>query len=224
LKCVEYSHSNLSAGAQRLLLCLAPFSGFIDRSDLGNYGAELQKLEPFRDYPFEQFDAAVGEAIAWGLLAPMFEDEPRLLSIQPVFPYFLKTKLAQQDAPTREALRTGFKQHYLSLAGSYNQLMKSKERQLGIFFCKLEYENLYSALQICLEQQDSVAIFGALDKYFEVVQDIQSALNLAEEVVEAVEHYPEQCNDGDTNLSSVLLNLCINLFVTAKQQREMIGI
>ena len=37
LKCVEYSHSNLSAAAQKLLLCLAPFKGFIDRADLPNY-------------------------------------------------------------------------------------------------------------------------------------------------------------------------------------------
>ena len=34
LKCVEYSHSNLSADAQKLLVCLAPFSGFIDRHTL----------------------------------------------------------------------------------------------------------------------------------------------------------------------------------------------
>jgi hypothetical protein len=37
LKCVEYSHSNLSETAQKLLLCLVPFSSFIDRRDLPNY-------------------------------------------------------------------------------------------------------------------------------------------------------------------------------------------
>jgi hypothetical protein len=65
---------------------LAPFSGFIYRSGLQNYGQVLQQLEPFKDYPFEQFDAVVQEAINWGLLSPMSTDNPRLLTIQPVFP------------------------------------------------------------------------------------------------------------------------------------------
>jgi 2-oxoisovalerate dehydrogenase E1 component len=37
--------------------------------------------------------------------------------------------------------------------------MESKEpqeRQLGIFFCRLEYENLYQALQICLANQENI--------------------------------------------------------------------
>ena len=92
LKCVEYYHSNLSQEAQRLLLCLAPFSGFIFRGGIPNYAEELRKLEPFQDYDFSLFDGAIQEAIHWGLLEPMDEEEP-LLTIQPVFPYFLKTKL-----------------------------------------------------------------------------------------------------------------------------------
>ncbi|MFM7580278.1 MAG: Tfp pilus assembly protein PilF, partial [Microcystaceae cyanobacterium] len=136
LKCVEYSHSNLSQEAQRLLLCLAPFSGFIFRVGIADYAEELRKLEPFRDYDFSLFDGAIQEAIHWGLLEPM-DEEQRLLTIQPVFPYFLKTKLNELDTATREALQVGFKSHYQGLARSYNQLMESKEpqeRQLGIFF------------------------------------------------------------------------------------------
>ncbi|MFN6154195.1 MAG: CHAT domain-containing protein, partial [Dolichospermum sp.] len=150
LKCVEYSHSNLSPEAQKLLICLASFSGFIFRDGIDNYINELQKLEPFQNYQLDKLDDAIQEAINWGLLSPMDNDSP-LLTIQPVFPYFLKTKLATVDAATREALREGFKNHYLGLAGSYNQLIESKDaqkRQLGIFFCKLEYENLYNGLQI----------------------------------------------------------------------------
>jgi tetratricopeptide (TPR) repeat protein len=194
LRCVEYSHSNLSAEAQKLLLCLAPFSGFIDRSDLPNYAQQLQQLEPFQDYPFEQLDKAVQEAINWGLLAPIAEVNPRLLSIQPVFPYFLKTKLNEQDAATREALRTGFKNHYLGLANSYNQLMNSKdaqEHQLGIFFCNLEYENLYSALQICLERQDRLvlSIHVCLSGYLEKTGDKKGKLQLIQLVYSGLEAY-----------------------------------
>ncbi|WNZ45813.1 tetratricopeptide repeat protein [Leptolyngbya boryana CZ1] len=221
LKCVEYSHSNLSEEAQKLLLCLAPFSGFIRRDILGLYAQELQQLEPFQNYAFEQFDAAMQEAIDWGLLAPKFEEMPHLLSIQPVFPYFLRTKLDQQDERTREALREGFQNHYLGLGDYYNQLMNSKEaqkRQLGLFFCKLEYENLYSALQICLEKQGSIAIFVYLNRHFELTQDIQSNLALAEEVFQAVERYSQAWKvDAENGEYVYTLNLVATCYLKVKQ-------
>jgi hypothetical protein len=135
IKCVEYSHGNLSENSQKLLLCLAPFSGFIYRSLIPNYVEELQKLEPLQGYNFADFDTAIQEAIDWGLLEPMNEGS-QLLTIQPVFPYFLKTKLNGLDAATQEAIGEGFKNHYQGLEGYYNQLMESKEpqeRQLGAF-------------------------------------------------------------------------------------------
>ena len=73
LRCVEYSHSNLSPDAQKLLLCLAPFSGFVFWNGLPKYVEQLQKLEPFRGYDFAGFDAAVQEAVDWGLLSPREE-------------------------------------------------------------------------------------------------------------------------------------------------------
>jgi tetratricopeptide (TPR) repeat protein len=121
----------------------------------------------------------------------MDNDSP-LLTIQPVFPYFLKTKLATVDAATCEALQEGFKNHYLGLADSYNQLMESKdaqERQLGIFFCKLEYENLYNGLQICLDKQESISIYFCLDQYFELINNNPSNLKLAETVCQRLDNY-----------------------------------
>ena len=191
LKCVEYSHSNLSPEAQKLLICLAPFSVFIDRRYIDNYINQLQELEPFQDYQFDKFDDAIQEAINWGLLSPMDKDLP-WLTIQPVFPYFLKTKLATVDAATREALQEGFKNHYLGLADYYEQLMESKdaqERQLGIFSCKLEYENLYNGLQICLDKQESISIYFCLDQYFELINNNPSNLKLAETVCKHLDNY-----------------------------------
>jgi tetratricopeptide (TPR) repeat protein len=206
LKCVEYSHSNLSESAQKLLLCLAPFSSFIDRSDLPNYGEQLQKLEPFQDYDFARFDDAIQEAINWGLLSPMFEDG-RLLSIQPVFPYFLQVRLNQAEEATREALRDGFKNHYCGLAGSYSNLLESKdaeEKQLGIIFCRLEYENLYHALQICLERQENFSIYFCIYRYFLVTNDAQGRLKIAEEVNLAIEKYPPELIAGELGQEAMI--------------------
>jgi tetratricopeptide (TPR) repeat protein len=220
LKCVEYSHSNLSADAQKLLVCLAPLSGFIDRTDLPRYAEQLRAVDPpqpplikgaqeqdsevsliegnlggspFKDYPFEQFDSAIQEAIDWGLLSPKNADNPHLLTIQPVFPYFLKTKLNQLNAATREALFEGFKNHYRNLARYYQRLMDSKEpqeRQTGILFCQWEYENLYNALKICLEKQESISILFCLTDYFKSQQDYKSYLGMTEKVCQSLEQYP----------------------------------
>jgi tetratricopeptide (TPR) repeat protein len=234
LKCVEYSHSNLSTDAQKLLLCLAPFSGFIERNAISNYAEQLQKLEPFKDYAFDKFDAAIQEAIDWGLLSGIDlspspsptrrgEQEERLLTIQPVFPYFLKTKLGTLDESTREALQEGFKNHYQGLAGYYNQLMNSKdaqERQLGRFFCRLDYENLYNALKICLEKQESIDIFFCLDKYFELINDIQSQLKLSEFVCQAQEAYPSELRTGEIGYEIVMAldRLAVGYLQTQKYQ------
>jgi len=183
----------LSPDAQKLLLCLAPFSGFIDRTDLPRYAEQLRQLEPFAEYRFEQFDGAIQEAIDWGLLSPINADNPHLLTIQPVFPYFLKTKLNQLDGATREALSEGFKNHYRGLARSYNQLMNSdepQERQKGILFCQWEYENLYNALQICLKKQESFNIYSCLDNYLDLISDTQNRLKLSEFVCKILEVYP----------------------------------
>ncbi|WP_035153627.1 tetratricopeptide repeat protein [Calothrix sp. 336/3] len=208
LKCVEYSHSNLSPDAQSLLLFLALFSGFILQDGIPNYAEELQKLEPFKDFDFNGFDGAIQEAINWGLLSPINENLPQLLQIQPIFPFFLKAKLAELEPATREALREGFKNHYIGLAGLYNRYMESKEaqeRQIGIFFCRLEYENLYNALQICLEKQETVNIFFCLFQYFYLNNYIQSVLKISEFVRNAQTTYPPEIRIGEIGLEIVMV-------------------
>jgi tetratricopeptide (TPR) repeat protein len=221
LKCVEYSHSNLSQTAQKMLLCLAPFSGFIVRSAIPEYTEQLQQLEPLQNYEFDQFDDAIQEAINWGLLSARFEENPHLLNIQPVFPYFLKNKLNAFDATTYEALQTGFKRHYRGLAGDYTWLMQSKEadkRKIGIFFCHLEYENLYTALEISLQQQDSVSIVSCLSTYLDLTKDVQTHLKLLEWVAEAQTAYPDEMRTGERGVEilEVLLKLA-NRYLETQQ-------
>lgn len=199
LKCVEYSHGNLSGAAQKLLVCLAPFNSFVYRDGLKNYGKQLQQLAPFAEYDFGLFDGAVQEAIQWGLLSQMSADRPRLLSIQPIFPYFLRTKLNELNAATREALYDGFKAHYQGLAESYNQLMSSKdsnERQLGISFCRLEYENLQSSLKASLEKKERIDIFFCLYTYFRLTANKDSRLSLSKNVCEQLDEYPNDFLSG----------------------------
>jgi tetratricopeptide (TPR) repeat protein/type II secretory pathway predicted ATPase ExeA len=230
LQCVEYSHGNLSVAAQRSLLCLALFSGFIDRNDLGNYVKKLQAAgDAFGDLTLEALDGAVGEAIAWGLLTPMDVDNPNLLTIQPVFPYFLKTKLVQEDGAFCEALRLGFKNHYEGLAGDYKNLMNSRipqQQQHGKLFCELEYENLYKALQISLDRQDSIQIYFSLFYIFKLNSNLVEMLNLSMLVHESLNRYSVP-NKQKIKLETVLflegLAYCHDKMQNQRKARKIYG-
>ncbi|MEA5607048.1 tetratricopeptide repeat protein [Nodularia spumigena] len=223
LKCVEYSHSNLSPDAQKLLLCLAHFSGFILRGAIPVYIKELEKLEPLNDYCFDKFDDAIQEAINWGLLS-LIDNNQNFLKIQPIFPYFLKTKLASVDEKTRAALQEGFKNYYIGLAGSYKRLMDSKdaqELQMGILFCNWEYENLYNALQICLQKQESISIYFCLFQYFGLISDNQSNLKLAETVCQNLENYPPAFIQGELGYQiAMAIHRLGNCQLEAKQYQQ----
>ncbi|XGV85894.1 MAG: tetratricopeptide repeat protein [Limnothrix sp. BL-A-16] len=210
IACIDYSHGALSAAAQQALLCLAPFSGFIncDGNCLEQYAARLAEQPALAawlgDSGAEILAAAVQEAVDWGLLSPISPEVPILLTIQPTLPYFLKLKLAERDKETQAAIRNAFKQHYIGLANYYNnRLLKSKEpdqRQLGIFFVRQEYENCYAALQICLEKFETADIFFCLFQYLYVTQDWPTAKALAEQVRAAHAQYPPEIRQGKIGL------------------------
>ena len=99
------------------------------------------------------------------------------------------------DEAVREGLATGFKAHYQGLAAQYQQMMASKEpeqRKLGLFFCGLEYENLYSALENCLEAREEMSILFCLTDYFQKTQNYPAQIALVESVCSALENYPQQ--------------------------------
>ena len=200
IKCVEYSHSNLSEEAQKLLLCLAPFSGFIYLDIIPYYAKELQKFNSFSHYPFEQFVQAIQEAISWGLLAPIDARNPHLLNTQPVLSFFLKTKLKEESNSLYEDLQEGFKQLYLGLSRHYKQQLESRnpeEQAQGKFFCQKDYENLYNALEMCLDKQEDIGIFFCLEEYFKSTNQLQDRLKLAKYVCERLENYPANFLEGE---------------------------
>ena len=98
--------------------------------------------------------------------------------------------------------------YYQGLAGSYNQLMESKDpqqRQLGIFFCQVEYENFYNVLQTCLENRDNIEVFFCLFRYLILINDTQSLLKLSEFVYHKIETYPSEICIGEIGLQVAML-------------------
>ena len=96
---IEYSHGKLDPALQASLLLLAPFTAVIPTgpapgrptSDLLRRTDAVQALGPV------DLAAALGQAITVGLAAP----HPRLsylVQVQPVLPYFLRSRLHDQPA------------------------------------------------------------------------------------------------------------------------------
>ena len=95
-------------------------------------------------------------------------------------------------------MREGFKNHYKWLASDYQTFIKSKDaqdRQIGIFYSRLEYENLYNGLQICLQKQESIEILECLETYLLAINDYQSCLKLDELVCETIVNYSAEAKE-----------------------------
>ncbi|GAB4012370.1 hypothetical protein GCM10028808_28290 [Spirosoma migulaei] len=200
LRCVDYSHSNLSSDAQKLLLCLAPFSGYVNLASIEDYLDELKQQPSFQNYSFERWAEVIDEAVKWGLMEPIAEVRG-ILSLQPVFPYFLKQKLQTNlDTTAQHDLQTAFRNYYEVVSEGLGQLLEAKEpekKKVGKEVVGVEYENIYNALQISLSRHLSVGnAFSCLSAYIDTLYDESLGLLLAQSVLSQLSTYPEDILSG----------------------------
>ncbi|MDM8515020.1 tetratricopeptide repeat protein [Desulfobacterales bacterium HSG16] len=199
LKCIDYSHSNLSEDAQKLLLCIAPFTGVIDISHLPQYIEKLKAQEKLADLPFENFEEVLKEAGNWGLLTS--HEIPIFLHLQPIFPYFLRARLNDASSDFRQAVERAFRQFYDGVGGALGQMLTSKEaqeKQTGQVLTRLEYENLMTGLKLALGERVSISeIYTAIDEYIDITQDHQRGIEFGQMVLSDLEKYPADLISGD---------------------------
>uniref|UniRef100_UPI0020295AE7 tetratricopeptide repeat protein n=2 Tax=unclassified Caballeronia TaxID=2646786 RepID=UPI0020295AE7 len=194
LRCIDYSHSNLSPDAQNLLMCLAPFSGVLNTSMLDEYSGALRQQAELAHLPFERWAEVLQEAIDWGLLSP----DPEVsvfLRLQPVLPYFLASRLNEAaQAPYKRAIEAAFRQHYEGYAKTIHRYLNSKEaqeKQIGLMISRFEYENLLAALRLALNAHASIqAVYSALSDTHDAQHDEERALALGELVLAQLDTYP----------------------------------
>ena len=91
LRCIDYSHRQLAPEAQGLLACLAPFTGVLNTQWLPQYTEHLRQQQALAHLPWERLPAVLQEATDWGLLSP-HPDPEAFLRLQPVLPYFLRSR------------------------------------------------------------------------------------------------------------------------------------
>lgn len=207
LRCVDYSHSNLSPEAQGLLLCLAPFTSVVWEDMLEKYTAQLWEQPALADLPFERWREVLREAADWGLLRS-HPDITGFWCLQPMLPYFLRHRLA---APTQaemwEGIKIAFRRYYGRLSHTLAQLLNSQdaqEKQLGQQLVRVEYENLSTALNMTLAARVSVLnLYAALASYLEATQDHRRALELGQTVLARLEDYPAEALVGQSGAEFV---------------------
>ncbi|MEK8021963.1 MAG: tetratricopeptide repeat protein [Candidatus Parabeggiatoa sp.] len=191
LRCIDYSYGNLSTDAQRLLLCLAPFTGVIQKYFLPAYTERLKQQSVLANLPFKQWETVLQEAKNWGLLAP-HPEIPEYLWLQPIFPYFMRNRL-QSQPDYQSAIETAFRCHYDDIGYWMANLLDSKEtnqRQIGQIQASLEYENLSKALDLALAEQKSILnSYTALSNYLDITQDHARNLDLSEKIARHFNSY-----------------------------------
>ena len=190
IACIAYSHSNLSPDAQQLLLCLAPFSGVLWADQLENYAKHLVTHLP--TLPVAHWPAVLRAAQDWGLLTP--HELPGFLRIQPVLPYFLKTRLAQEPDDLRQGIEMAFRLHYAELAEMIFAAFEAKEpqqRHVAKLLTQVEYENLTTALQRALTDRVEFAhLYAVLGLYLDSTQDHQRGIELGKSILAQMDDYP----------------------------------
>lgn len=160
--CIDYSHSNLAPEAQRLLMCLAPFTGVVFKPHIELYTKYLKDQPALADLRFDMWDEVLKATEAWGLITPHKQsgnEMPGYLRLQPVLPYFLRIRL-NQEPQMRQAIETAFRQLYDDAAKLLRSMMNSMqpaEKQVGQMLARLEYENLNKALELDLKAQVPVS-------------------------------------------------------------------
>ena len=192
LACINYSHSNLSPDAQQLLLCLAPFTGVINREWLPQYTEQLKAQPALAHLPFHCWNEVLAEAINWGLLTPDGELS-NYLRVQPIFPYFLRTRL-QTEKALHEQVNIAYRRHYIEIGQALARWIQSgdaQEKQVGQKLTTIEHENLMTAMQLLLANfEDFFNPFNALFMLLYSQQAAQQAIVLSDVVLTSAENYP----------------------------------
>ena len=188
-RAVEVSHERLDPTAQNALLCFAPFTSVVLTGALEPYTALLAQRSEVAALGAVDMSAALGEAVRVGL-ASQDSERGDLIRLQPVLPYFLRSRLTGQDE-LAEALARAHYELYGQLARELLGLLMAPEparRRTGLYLVGAEYANLMSAIRHALDTDQPVALLvGALEEYLNQTKQQQARRLLLDTAIDAAE-------------------------------------
>ena len=144
---IEYSHGKLDPMLQASLLLLAPFTAAIPAMTLDYYRDLLQQDDAVQAMGPVDLAEAVAEAVRIGLARPHPQIK-NMVQVQPVLPYFLRSRLRHQDHLQAVTSQAHYQLH-IALSDALSELLTSgdaEERATGQSATGAEYANLTAAL------------------------------------------------------------------------------
>lgn len=197
LQCVRYSYDHLPEDTQGLLLCLAPFTSVINLAALDKYVERLRDQAVLQDFPFDQLENAVQQAVRWGLLGP--HEVQGFLGVQPLLPYFLRNEL-EKHPEQKAAIDKAYRAHYEEYAGVISNAQDSNdpdEQKTGRALADLEYENLRRALRLALDADMSIlSIYPVLSAHFDDTQDHRRGLAFGQDLLDRLQESDREAEPG----------------------------
>ena len=190
-RAIEYSHGKLNPALQFSLLLLAPFTAVIPTGAFGRYKDLLLRDKNVKAVSQAGLDGAVAEAIRLGLATP----HPKIrnvVQVQPVLPYFLRSRL--QDRPAlRDAAELAHYELHCELSRQLEGLLRNgndpRQRATGLAFAKANYANFSAALGHGLRTGHPIGdLIGLLAEYLREIHQYDSCRKLIDETIAA---YPE---------------------------------
>jgi tetratricopeptide (TPR) repeat protein len=190
-RAIEYSHGKLDESLQNSLLLLAPFTSVIPTGPFLELYQELLEQDE-AVHALGQIDLAVAlnQAVSVGLAAthPVLD---YLVQVQPVLPYFLRSRLHDQHAVRKALTQAHYKLYSDSAVALYKLLTASapQQRAIGMAAVKAEYANLTAALSHALESAQPISsLLATLEEYLDQAQQHGTRRQLLDE---AIARYPE---------------------------------
>jgi tetratricopeptide (TPR) repeat protein len=185
---VELSHGRLDPTTQNSLILLAPFTSVVPTVGLDLYRQLLETHEPVKALGSLDLPGALDEAIKVGLATPGTQSQNHA-RLQPLLPYFLRTRLVDQPE-VAAAVAHAHHDLYQQLGPTLHGLLTSHEpdeRAAGRAFTYVEYANLTTALDYGLANGNPVTPFIApLEEFLDQAHQQHARRQLLERVIQAI--------------------------------------
>jgi tetratricopeptide (TPR) repeat protein len=187
-RAVEFSHGRLDPATQSSLLVLAPYASVIPTFALERYAELLSEEEAVKAQGALNMPAAVHQAINVGL-ASQDPQMPTHVRVQPILPWFLRTRLADQPDLQR-AVQQAHYRLYMDLAPAFHQLLTTQEageRSVGMAITRAEYANLTAALDHAIAAAAPlVPLVAVIEEYLDQAKQQNARAQLLERLIEAL--------------------------------------
>jgi tetratricopeptide (TPR) repeat protein len=188
-RAIEYSHGKLDPAIQNSLLLLAPFTAVIPTGPaLHRYRELLWGDEAVRGLGRIDLDAALDQAVSVGLAAP-HPQVPAAVQVQPVLPYFLRSRLHDQPA-LQAAAAQAHNRLYADLGPELHEMLTSpgdpQQHAAGQAAIRAHYANLTAALGHGLRTGQPISpVITALDRYLDQAQQHAARRQLLDDAIAA---------------------------------------